>query len=455
VFERVLVANRGEIAVRIIRACKELGIETVAIYSEADQDALHVRLADAAVCVGPGPMSRSYLNIPNIISAAMIAEVDALHPGYGMLSERGQFAEICETHGIKFIGPSSATIELMGDKARAKQTMREAGVPVVPGGEGVVTDEAQAVAVADEIGYPVMIKAAVGGGGKGMRLARTRAELCRVLAPARAEAEASFGRPDVYVEKLLDEPRHIEVQVFADSHGHVVHLGERECSLQRRHQKVLEEAPAPLLSADLRRRMGEASVRGARHVDYVGAGTIEYLVDRSGQFFFMEMNTRIQVEHTVTEMVTGLDLVKEQILVAAGEELSFGQADVSTRGHAIECRINAEDPDRGFMPSPGTISFYHAPGGPGVRVDSGAFAGYVVPPFYDSLLAKLICHGATREAAIARMLAALQEFSIEGVATTIPFHRRLLSNESFKQGHLSTGFLEQHMVGGADIARST
>ena len=454
-FERVLVANRGEIAVRIIRACKELGIETVAIYSEADQDALHVRLADAAVCVGPGPVSRSYLNIPNIISAALNAEVDALHPGYGMLSERAQFAEICETHGIKFIGPSSATIELMGDKAQAKQTMRDAGVPVVPGGDGVVADEAQAIAVAEEIGYPVLIKAAAGGGGRGMRVAHSRAELSRLLVPAQAEAEASFGRPDVYIEKLLDNPRHIEVQVFADEHGHVVHLGERECSLQRRHQKVLEEAPAPRISDDLRRRMGEMSVRGARHVGYVGAGTMEYLVDSSGRFYFMEMNTRIQVEHTVTEMVTGLDLVKEQILVAAGEELSFTQEDVVIRGHALQCRINAEDPDRDFIPSPGTIRFYHAPGGPGVRVDSAAFTGCVVPPFYDSLLAKLVCHGPTREAAIARMLAALDEFFIEGVATTIPFHRRLLNDEAFRQALLSTRFLEQYMTGGTDGVRTT
>lgn len=451
-FERVLVANRGEIAVRIIRACKELNIETVAIYSEADEDSLHVRIADAAVCVGPGPVSRSYLNIPNIISAAAIAEVDALHPGYGMLSEQAHFADICETHGIKFIGPTPQAIELMGDKARAKQTMRRAGVPVIPGGEGVVADESQAIAVAEEVGYPVMVKAAAGGGGKGMRVAHNRTELVRMLGLARTEAEAAFGEPGVYVEKMLVSPRHVEVQIFADSHGNVVHLGERECSLQRRHQKVLEEAPSPFVTPELRRRMGEASVLGARHVNYVGAGTMEYLVDQQGDFYFMEMNTRIQVEHPVTEMVTGIDLVREQVRIAAGEKLSFRQEDVRLRGHAIECRINAEDPDRGFLPSPGTVSFYHSPGGPGVRVDTAAFGGYVIPPFYDSLLAKLICHAPTRAAAIARTKAALEEFMIEGVATTIPFHLRLLENEAFRQGDIHTGFLSEMMSGGGNGA---
>jgi acetyl-CoA carboxylase biotin carboxylase subunit len=455
VFERVLVANRGEIALRIIRACRELGIETVAIYSEADQDALHVRFADAAVCVGPGPVSRSYLNIPNIISAALIAEVDAIHPGYGMLSEQAHFAEICETHGIKFIGPSSKTIELMGDKATAKQTMQKAGVPVIPGGEGTVADEAQAVAVAEEVGYPVMVKAAAGGGGKGMRVAHNRVELVRFLAPARAEAEASFGSPAVYIEKLLVEPRHVEIQVLGDTYGNVVHLGERECSLQRRHQKVLEEAPSPFVSAALRKRMGEASVRGAKFVDYVGVGTVEYLVDRDGQYFFMEMNTRIQVEHPVTEMVTGIDMVKEQIRIAAGEKISFRQEDVRIRGHAIECRINAEDPEQDFMPSPGTIAFYHAPGGPGVRVDSAAFTGYVVPPFYDSLIAKLICHAHTREAAIQRARAALDEFIVEGIATTVPFHQQLLSDENFLRGEVSTEYLSKHIPGGISRAGAT
>jgi acetyl-CoA carboxylase biotin carboxylase subunit len=446
VFERVLIANRGEIALRAIRACKELGIETVAIYSEADQDALHVRYADTAVCVGPGPVSRSYLNIPNIVSAAVIAEVDAIHPGYGMLSEQAHFAEICETHGIKFIGPSSKTIERMGDKATAKQTMREAGVPVIPGGEGTVADEKQALAVAEEVGYPVMVKAAAGGGGKGMRVARDRNELLRVFAPARAEAEAAFGNPAVYIEKLLLHPRHIEVQIFADSHGRVVHLGERECSLQRRHQKVLEEAPSPFVTADLRKKMGEAAVRSARHVQYTGAGTIEFLVDRDGNFYFMEMNTRIQVEHPVTEMITGIDLVKEQILVAAGEKLSFKQEDVRLRGHAIECRINAEDPYRDFMPSPGRITLYHPPGGLGVRVDSAVFTGYTVPPYYDSLIAKLICHAPTRAAAIRRAQVAIDEFIIEGIATTIPFHRALLDHPGFQSGDVATDFLATHDI---------
>lgn len=445
-FERVLIANRGEIALRIIRACKELGIETIAIYSEADQDALHVRYADTAVCVGPGPVSRSYLNIPNIVSAAAIAEVDAIHPGYGMLSERAHFAEICETHGIKFIGPTSRAIELMGDKATAKQTMRDAGVPVIPGGEGIVASEEQAMAVAEEVGYPVIVKAAAGGGGKGMRVARNQAELLRVFTPARSEAEAAFGSPDVYIEKLLEEPRHIEIQIIADNYGNVVHLGERECSLQRRHQKVLEESPSPFVTPELRQRMGEASVRGVRFVNYTGVGTIEYLVDKSGNFYFMEMNTRIQVEHPVTEMVTGIDLVKEQIRVAYGEKLSFTQEDVQFRGHAIECRINAEDPYKGFMPSPGVIGFYQPPGGPGVRVDGAAFSGYTVPPYYDSLIAKLICHAPDRAAAIRRAQVALDEFLIEGVATTIPFHRALLVNEDFLRGNISTDFLNKHAI---------
>jgi acetyl-CoA carboxylase biotin carboxylase subunit len=446
VFERVLIANRGEIAVRIIRACKQLGIETVAIYSDADQDALHVRLADAAVCVGSGPVARSYLNIPNIISAAVIAEVDAIHPGYGMLAERAHFAEICETHGMKFIGPAAQAIELMGDKALAKQTMQAAGVPVIPGFEGKIVGEEQAVTVAEEIGYPIMLKAAAGGGGKGMRIARNKAELLRVFASARAEAEAAFGSSEVYIEKLIENPRHIEIQLIADSFGNVVHLGERECSLQRRHQKVLEECPSPFVSEKLRRQMGEASVRGARAVNYTGVGTIEYLVDQEGHFYFMEMNTRIQVEHPVTEMVTGIDLVQEQIRVAAGEPLSFSQQDVRFTGHAIECRINAEDPYQGFLPSPGRLTFYHAPGGPGVRIDSAAFNGLVVPPYYDSLLAKLICHAPTRTEAIRRAQIALEEMVVEGVATTIPFHQALLENAAFLKGDISTDFLNKHDV---------
>jgi acetyl-CoA carboxylase biotin carboxylase subunit len=446
VFERVLIANRGEIAVRVIRACKQLGIETVAIYSEADQDALHVRLADTAVCVGPGPVARSYLNIPNIISAAVIAEVDAIHPGYGMLAERAHFAEICDTHGVKFIGPSAHAIELMGDKALAKQTMKAAGVPVIPGVEGTISNEGQALTVAEEIGYPVIVKAVAGGGGKGMRVARNKAELLRVFTPARTEAEAAFGSAEVYIEKLIENPRHIEIQLIADSFGNVVHLGERECSLQRRHQKVLEESPSPFVSDKLRKQMGEASVRGAKAVNYTGVGTIEYLVDQDGHFYFMEMNTRIQVEHPVTEMVTGIDLVQEQIRVAAGEPLSFTQQDVRFNGHAIECRINAEDPYQGFLPSPGKISFYHVPGGPGVRIDGAAFSGLTVPPYYDSLLAKLICYAPTRAEAIKRAQIALEEMIVDGVATTIPFHQALLENEAFLKGDISTDFLNKHDI---------
>lgn len=452
-FERILIANRGEIAMRVIRACKELGIETVAIYSEADQDALHVRFADTAVCVGPGPVSRSYLNIPNIISAALIAEVDAIHPGYGMLSERAHFAEICETHGIKFIGPTSKAIELMGDKATAKQTMREAGVPVIPGGEGTVASEEQALAVAEEVGYPVIVKAAAGGGGKGMRVAHNSAELLRVFTPARTEAEAAFGNPDVYIEKLLEEPRHIEIQILADGYGNVIHLGERECSLQRRHQKVLEESPAPFFTSELREKMGNASVRGARYVDYTGVGTMEYLVDKKGHFYFMEMNTRIQVEHPITEMVTGIDLVKEQILIAAGKKLSLTQEDIRFNGHAIECRINAEDPARDFMPSPGTITFYHQPGGLGVRVDGAVFSGFTVPPYYDSLIAKLICYAPTRAEAIRRAQISLDEFMVEGISTTIPFHQALLVNEYFQRGEISTNFLSKHAILTEDDSR--
>lgn len=445
-FERVLIANRGEIALRIIRACKELNIETVAIYSEADEDSLHVRMADTAYCVGPGPVVRSYLNIPNIISTATLAGVDAIHPGYGMLAEQAHFAEICETHGIKFIGPSSTAIEQMGDKAVAKQTMRKAGVPVIPGVEETPANESEALAAAEDIGYPVMIKAAAGGGGKGMRIARNKVELLRAWAPARAEAEAAFGSSDLYIEKYIEHPRHIEIQVFADKHGNVVHLGERECSLQRRHQKVLEEAPSTAVNADLRKRMGEVAVNGARAVNYVGAGTMEFLLDKNGQFYFMEMNTRIQVEHPVTEMLTGIDLVKEQIRVAAGDKLSFKQDDVHWRGHAIELRINAEDPKRGFLPSPGTINFYHAPGGPGVRVDSAAYCGCVVPPYYDSLIAKLICHAGNRAQAIKKAQAALDEFVIEGIATTIPFHMEVLANSHFQRGELSTDFIERFIV---------
>ncbi|MFS8572464.1 MAG: acetyl-CoA carboxylase biotin carboxylase subunit [Clostridia bacterium] len=444
-FSKVLVANRGEIALRVIRALRELGIKSVAIYSEADRDALHVWAADEAFCVGPGPSARSYLHIPNIISSAVLAGVDAIHPGYGYLAERADFAEICETHGIKFIGPPPAAIEKMGDKVQARRAAADAGVPVIPGSLDPVEDDDEAVALAAEIGYPVMIKAAAGGGGKGMRVARDQAELLRVLEPARAEAQAAFGSGALYIEKLIEAPRHVEIQVLADERGNIIHLGERECSVQRRHQKVVEEAPSPAVSSRLRKAMGEAAVRVAEAVGYTNAGTVEFLLDAKGNFYFLEMNTRIQVEHPVTECVTGIDLVKAQIAVAAGEPLPYSQQKVRIHGHAIECRINAEDPARGFLPSPGKIHYYHAPGGFGIRVDSGVGAGSTVPPYYDSLLAKLIVHGTDREEAIAKALSALAEFRIEGVATNIGFLRELLAHPQFQEGELSTDFIEKHM----------
>lgn len=441
----MLVANRGEIALRVIRALRELGIKSVAIYSEADRDALHVWAADEAFCVGPGPSARSYLHIPNIISSAVLAGVDAIHPGYGYLAERADFAEICETHGIKFIGPPPAAIEKMGDKVQARRAAADAGVPVIPGSLDPVEDDDEAVALAAEIGYPVMIKAAAGGGGKGMRVARDQEELLRVLEPARAEAQAAFGSGALYIEKLIEAPRHVEIQVLADERGNIIHLGERECSVQRRHQKVVEEAPSPAVSSRLRKAMGEAAVRVAEAVGYTNAGTVEFLLDAKGNFYFLEMNTRIQVEHPVTECVTGIDLVKAQIAVAAGEPLPYSQQKVRIHGHAIECRINAEDPARGFLPSPGKIHYYHAPGGFGIRVDSGVGAGSTVPPYYDSLLAKLIVHGTDREEAIAKALSALAEFRIEGVATNIGFLRELLAHPQFQAGELSTDFIEKHM----------
>jgi len=445
VFSKVLIANRGEIALRVIRACRELGIKTVAIYSEADRDSLHVWAADEAFCVGPGPSARSYLNIPNIISGAVLAGVDAIHPGYGYLSERAHFAEICETHGIKFIGPRPEAIEKMGDKVAAKRTVSEAGVPVIPGSLEPIWETDEAVALAEEIGYPVMVKAAAGGGGKGMRVARDRAELIRVLEPAKSEAQAAFGSGAVYIERLIEHPRHIEIQVLGDEVGNIIHLGERECSLQRRHQKVVEEAPSPAVTPKLRKAMGEAAVRAAQAVGYTSAGTVEFLLDADGNFYFLEMNTRIQVEHPVTEWVTGIDLVKAQIRIAAGEPLPWTQQEVKMKGHAIECRINAEDPARGFLPSPGKIQYYHAPGGFGIRVDSGVAAGSVVPPYYDSLVAKLIVHGSDRREAIEKALSALAEFRIEGIATNIPFLRELLSHPKFQAGELSTDFIETYM----------
>ena len=442
-FSKVLVANRGEIAVRIIRACKELGIGTVAIYSEADEMALHVRLADEAVCVGPASSARSYLNVPNIISAALLTGAEAIHPGYGYLAERARFAEICEDHGLVFIGPKPATIDRMGDKAAARSTMQAAGVPVIAGSDGPVESDGEAIEIATEIGYPIIVKASAGGGGKGMRVVRSQDELIRALNLARAEADAAFGSSEVYIEKFVQRPRHVEIQIVADNYGNIIHLGERECSLQRRQQKVLEEAPCIAITPRMREAMGQAAVAGAKAVDYVSIGTVEFLVDESGRFFFMEMNTRIQVEHPVTEMVTGIDLVKEQLRIAAGKELAYKQEDVTLRGHAIECRINAEDAAAGFVPSPGTISAYHVPGGMGIRVDSSLYTGWEVSPFYDPMIAKVVAWGRNREEAVARMQVALDEMVIEGIKTSIPFHLELLRDTGFQEGNIHTKYIEE------------
>ncbi|MEW5930863.1 MAG: acetyl-CoA carboxylase biotin carboxylase subunit [Gemmatimonadota bacterium] len=441
-FRKILIANRGEIALRVIRACKEMGIRTVAVYSEADRESLHVRFADEEVCIGPPPARDSYLNIPRIIAAAEITGADAIHPGYGFLAENAEFSEICERSEITFIGPTPDQIRQMGDKATARRTMHEVGVPIVPGTDAIADPE-EALEAARGIGFPVLIKAAAGGGGKGMRVAKDEDEFVRQFSMAKNEAAAAFNDDTVYVEKYLARPRHIEFQVLGDQHGRVIHLGERDCSIQRRHQKLIEEAPSPALSADLRKRMGDAAVRGAKAIDYVGAGTIEMLLDDDGSFYFMEMNTRIQVEHPVTELVTGYDLVKEQIRAAAGLPLSIPEGPVELRGHAIECRINAEDPYRNFAPSPGTINTFHPPGGPGVRIDTHAYAGYRVPPFYDSLLGKLIVHGATREEAMARMRHSLASFVVEGVHTTIPFLLEIMDSEGFVSGDVDTKFLER------------
>jgi acetyl-CoA carboxylase biotin carboxylase subunit len=444
VFRKVVVANRGEIALRIIRACRELGVETVAVFSTADAEALHVRFADEEVCIGPPPARESYLNIRQILAAAEITNADAIHPGYGFLAENAEFAEMCEASGFAFIGPTAEQIRTMGDKARAKEVMRAAGVPVTPGSDGIVKDLKEARRIAAEIGYPVMIKATAGGGGKGMKLALREDELELRWTVARAEAKAAFDNPDCYLEKAILQPRHIEIQLLGDVLGGVIHLGERDCSVQRRHQKLIEESPSPAVSPEMREHIGTAAVQGAKNVGYRGAGTVEFLLDRDGHFYFMEMNTRIQVEHPVTEMVTGLDLVKEQILVAAGEPLSTPQEAVRFTGHAIECRINAEDPDNGFAPSPGVIESLNLPGGPGVRVDTAVYTGYRVPPFYDSMLGKLICHGRTRAEAIARMRRALDEFVVEGVRTTIPLHRRIMDDAVFVAGdEIDTSYIQQ------------
>jgi acetyl-CoA carboxylase biotin carboxylase subunit len=445
-FHKILIANRGEIAVRIIRACKEMGIYTVAVYSTADRDALHVRMADEAYCIGPTPSKDSYLNLTNIMSVATLTECDAIHPGYGFLAENANFAEICETCNITFIGPSPDAISRMGDKSVAKQTMIAADVPVIPGTEGIVEDLDEAIAIGREIGFPIIIKATAGGGGKGIRIAEDEEMLIHQITAAQQEAQMSFGNAGVYLEKYLTGMKHVEIQIMADKHGNVVHLGERDCSVQRRRQKLLEEAPCSILTPEVRERMGEAAIRAAKAVDYSGAGTLEFLLGADGEFYFMEMNTRIQVEHPVTEMVTGVDLIKEMIMVAEGKTLSFTQDEIQINGWSIECRINAENPDKNFMPSAGKIDFYLPSGGLGVRVDSAVYQGYSIPPHYDSMIAKLIVWAKTREEAIARMKRALNEFTVEGVYTTIPFHLKLLQHNRFVNGDFDIKFLEEHDV---------
>ncbi len=439
-FKKILIANRGEIALRVIRVCKQFGIKTVAVYSKADRDSLHVRFADEAVCIGPPPGKESYLKIPRIIAAAEVTNADAIHPGYGFLAENANFAEICTSSGMKFIGPTPEMIMTMGDKALAKETMKKAGVPVVPGSDGIVKSVGEATEIAKVIGYPVIIKAVAGGGGRGMRIVREESEMEIAFKTAQHEAEQGFSNPDVYIEKYIENPRHVEIQVFGDQHGNVVHFGERDCSVQRRHQKLIEESPSPVVDEELRTKMGDAAIKGCKAVNYENAGTIEFLVDKNKNFYFMEMNTRIQVEHPVTEQVTGHDLIKLQLRVAAGERLP--KRKIQPRGHAIECRINAEDPGKGFRPSPGKITDFHMPGGFGVRVDTHAYAGYVVPPYYDSLIAKLVAYALTREGAIQKMAGALEEFTIEGIKTTVPFHQQVMRDERFRSANFDTSFLE-------------
>jgi acetyl-CoA carboxylase biotin carboxylase subunit len=453
-FKKILIANRGEIATRIIWACRELGVRTVAIHSEVDRDSLHVRFADEAICIGPAPSAKSYLNIPAVISAAEITNVDAIHPGYGFLAENAYFAEVCEACNIKFIGPRADTIQLMGDKAEARAAMKAAGIPITPGFDGVIEDEDEAARVAAEIGYPVIIKAAAGGGGRGMRIVQDHEALMTSLAAAQQEAQLAFGNPAVYIEKYIESARHIEIQVLGDQHGNIVHLGERECSIQRRHQKLIEESPSPALTREMRREMGELSVQACREIGYVNAGTMEFLLDENNNYYFMEMNTRIQVEHPVTEFVTNTDLVREQILIAAGERLEFDQEDIVFSGHAIECRINAESPDT-HVPSPGLITAMNLPGGPGVRVDTAAYPGWVVSPHYDSLIAKLIVHHRNRDMAIARMRRALEAYIIEGIETSVLLHQRILAEPDFVAGNLSTRFMDRFDKSHNRVARES
>jgi acetyl-CoA carboxylase biotin carboxylase subunit len=442
-FKKVLIANRGEIAVRIIRACRELGIHTVAVYSTADKNALHAKIADEAVCIGPAASKDSYLNVRAIISACEITGADAIHPGFGFLSENPAFARTCEKCGITFIGPRAQSIEMLGDKAQAKETMKEAGVPVIMGSDGAISNIHAAHTLANDLGYPVMVKASAGGGGRGIRIVRSDDELDAQMTAAKQEALACFGNDEIYIEKYIENPKHIEIQILADNYGDVIYLGERDCSMQRRNQKVLEEAPSPIMTDELRRKMGEAAVKAAKVCGYRNAGTIEFLVDGKGNFYFMEMNTRIQVEHPITEEVTGIDLVKQQILIASGERLAIRQEDVKISGHAIECRINAENPALGFRPSPGVIQSLHIPGGPGIRVDSAVYQGYEISPYYDSMIGKLIVHGATREEAIAKMTWALSEFIVDGVATNIDFQLKLIRTEAFLKGDYDNGYLNR------------
>ena len=440
-FKKVLIANRGEIALRIIRACHELNIKTVAVYSTVDEDSLHVKFADEAVCIGPAPSKDSYLNIPNIIAACEITASDAIHPGYGFLSESAQFSQICQNNGFTFLGPNADIIDSMGNKAKAKRTMKNAGVPVIPGGDGILHGPEDALAKAEKMGYPVMLKASAGGGGRGMRLVRQSSEVIPAFKSANQEAVTSFGNGDIYIEKFIQNPRHIEVQILADSHGNAIHLGERECSIQRRHQKLIEESPSPLVDVATRKKIGSAAVAGAKSVNYVGVGTIEFLMDADKNFYFMEMNTRIQVEHPVTEMVTGIDLIKQQIKMHAGEKCPILN-DFKLRGHSIECRINAEDPSNNFMPFPGKIKNFHMPGGKGVRVDSHAYAGYIIPTHYDSMIGKIIVHAKNRSRAVTRMQRALEETIIDGPKTTIPYQMAIMRDAKFKSGDFDTGFLE-------------
>ncbi|HLF18156.1 MAG TPA: acetyl-CoA carboxylase biotin carboxylase subunit [Candidatus Omnitrophota bacterium] len=441
-FKKILIANRGEIALRIIRACREMNIQTVAVYSQADAESLHVRLADEAVCIGPALSLDSYLNIPAIISAAEITDVEAIHPGYGFLAENAHFAEICESCNIKFIGPDPESIRAMGDKVVAKETMKKCGVPLTPGGKGVIKSQEEALQVAKKIRYPVIIKAAAGGGGKGMRVCHNDVKLMSSFSLAQQEAQANFGNPDVYIEKYIEEPRHVEIQVLGDDYGNIIHLGERDCSIQRRHQKLVEESPSPALDIKMRKRMGEFAIKAAKSVNYKGAGTVEFLLDKNGQCYFMEMNTRIQVEHPVTEMVTGIDLIKEQIKIAAGERLKIKQEDVKIRGAAIECRINAEDPANNFMPCPGKIEQLNLPGGPGIRIDTHIYSGFTIVPYYDSMIVKLIAYGKNRMEAISIMRRALQEFYISPLKTTAGLHLEIMEHPRFLEGKVSTHFLE-------------